>query len=299
MKSLTGRQLAALLAGLLSLLAAPFHPAVSAPADDILAHALYRDGDFARAAEVFVDPAWQGLALYRSGQWWRAIEVLLRADDPVSDYNLGNCYARLGYPALALDAYLRALERQPDLADAHFNAELMRRLLAEAAHDSTAGQTRDQPLIDRLAAEQPAAQGNAGDGEQDQGDAGETRGDRAAEPGTRQTQSERETATGAEPTDQPTPEDDPTGAGDRRTGRVSDTTDRDARAATGGTDSESLTEAPPSTGERTRSEQQQATEQWLNRIRHDPLRFLEKRIALESRRRAAAGQQTPDSGDAW
>jgi hypothetical protein len=52
-------------------------------------------------------------------------------------------------------------------------------------------------------------------------------------------------------------------------------------------------------GARNRLETDQATEQWLNRIVDDPARFLKARIALESRRRAASGNQAPATSDPW
>jgi len=54
-----------------------------------------------------------------------------------------------------------------------------------------------------------------------------------------------------------------------------------------------------SAGLRTQIEQQQATQQWLNQINHDPYRFLQLRIQLESERRQAAGQSAPAGGSAW
>ena len=98
--------------------------------DNLIAHRLFEQEKFAEAAEIYTDPAWKGIALYNSSQWWRAAEAFVRADDHMSLHNLGNTYVRMGYYALALEAYQMALTKQPDFEDADFNAEIMRQLLS-------------------------------------------------------------------------------------------------------------------------------------------------------------------------
>ena len=120
--------------------------------DDLLAHELYRQGRTAEAAELFTDPAWKGVALYRSGQWWRAADAFVRADDPLSAHNLGNCYVKLGYYALALGAYRRALAADPALEDARHNAALMVRLLELEAdeEDGASARSASSEEIERI-----------------------------------------------------------------------------------------------------------------------------------------------------
>ena len=69
--------------------------------------------------------------------------------------------------------------------------------------------------------------------------------------------------------------------------------------ASGGSDGEATPQPDQVAGMRTRLESEQATEQWLNRIRDEPAKFLKARIALEARRRAANGNMPPAGGDAW
>ncbi len=70
-------------------------PAMAAD-DNLLAHRLFEAGDFVRAAEIFTDPAWKGVALYRSDQWWRAAEAFVRANDPVVGFQSGKLLRQAG-----------------------------------------------------------------------------------------------------------------------------------------------------------------------------------------------------------
>ena len=49
--------------------------------DNLIAHRLFQQEDYAEAAEIYTNPAWKGVALYQSNQWWRAAEAFVRADD--------------------------------------------------------------------------------------------------------------------------------------------------------------------------------------------------------------------------
>jgi len=103
---------------------------IAANDNDILGHELYSRKDYSSAAEVFDDPLWKGIALYRSEQWWRAAEAFVRGNDARSFHNLGNTYVKMGYYALALEAYQQALQKQPDFVEAAANAKIMRELIA-------------------------------------------------------------------------------------------------------------------------------------------------------------------------
>lgn len=266
--------------------------------DNLLAHKLYRQGQFTQAAEIFTDPAWKGIALYRSDQWWRAAEAFVRADDAVSAYNLGNCYVKLGYFALALDAYQRALAGQPDMEDAAFNAELMRTLLAQDdSGDEQSGRQPSEDEIDNVASDEESADAGIGEGGTEDSPAGDPA------PGeTDEGSNSVEASEQATPGDGGTSEDEleqsrqqaDGGAAEGRTGEA-EPESRSSGEAEGGL----ATDASQAAGLRAAIEDEQATEQWLNQIRHDPQRFLEKRIALELRRREAAGQSAPEGGSVW
>lgn len=268
--------------------------------DNILAHELYSQGNYAKAAEIFTDPAWKGVSLYRSQQWWRAAEAFVRANDAVSQYNLGNCYVQLGYYELALEAYMRSLSIDPQLDDARHNAEIMRQLLAKNSDEESgqqALQSREKE-IDSIESESDEQSGNAGAGEEQ------------TTPGDNKTGSEEESTTaskssadakddseGGNRSDQTTEQQTGKPGADNVQG-ITDNSEAQQRPS-GGSETDSATAESQAAGLRTKIEHEQATEQWLNQIKHDPNRFLQSRIRLESERRQSAGQTAPAGGSAW
>ncbi|PLX81675.1 MAG: hypothetical protein C0617_16420 [Desulfuromonas sp.] len=94
-------------------------------------------GEASAAAEGFTDPAWKGAAHYRAGEYQEAEQALqgLAAADAL--YNRGNALARLGRYPQALEAYEKALEKDPDHADAAHNRDLVRKELENQQQPSS------------------------------------------------------------------------------------------------------------------------------------------------------------------
>jgi len=274
---------------------------VAATDENLLAHRLFAEGRYGEAAEIFTDPAWKGVAFYRSAQWWRAADAFVRADDAASAHNLGNAYVKLGYYALALQAYQRALALEPALEQARFNADLMRRILALSEDDGqSGGATRSDDEIERLStdAETPADAGRGQGGEEESDTASEEQGPGEAGTG----RESDETRQDAEQIEQERAEDgEKRRQNDEGSGSVNGIGGDDMMSNPGGGQAESSDTGTLSESAARRSdiESEQATEQWLNRIAHDPREFLARRIALESRRRQATGKQAPEGGSGW
>ncbi len=91
-----------------------------------------------RAAELFEDPQWQGVARYRAGDYPGAAEAFAARDDSDGHYNRGNALARAGDLPGAVQAYQRALELQPDHADAAANKAAVEALLQQQQQQATA-----------------------------------------------------------------------------------------------------------------------------------------------------------------
>ena len=286
--------------GVLVTLLSAFAVTASHADDNLIAHRLFQQDNFAEAAEIYTDPSWKGVALYRSAQWWRAAEAFIRADDAASLHNLGNTYVQMSYYALALEAYQQALVKQPDFEDARFNADLMRKLLSlEKDQQGQSALERKGDEIDRVESDGDEQPGGSSDEEsddpQDREDSGNDReGD----------------------TDDRGPAPEAVAAGDSGEAGSDDTLEDNGvpdGGTTKGTESESQTENNPSTGAegsdstadaqaasmRASLEAVQANEQWLNQINHDARQFLSKRIELELARRQAAGESAPEGGSPW
>ncbi len=268
--------------------------------DNLIAHRLFQQEDYAEAAEIYTDPAWKGVALYHSNQWWRAAEAFVRADDHKSMHNLGNTYVKMGYYALALEAYQMALSKQPDFEDSIVNAELMRQLLSLEKEE--AGQSalqRKGEEIDRIESdgqELPGGSSEEGsDKPQEREDNGE---DRAGNTDDRSPAPEAKTAgDSSEAGSDKTLEDDGSPEGGANKGTESDTTNEN-NASTGAEGKDTASDAQAASI-RANLESAQANEQWLNQINHDAKKYLRKKIELEIARRKAAGESAPDGGNPW
>lgn len=268
--------------------------------DNLLAYRLFEAGDYVRAGEIFTDPAWKGVALYRSEQWWRAAEAFVRANDPVSAFNLGNCYVKLGYYALALDAYQQALSLDPNMEDAMHNAALMRKLLAEEEQEKQRGGRQPSgDEIERIDSDEQGRDQGSGEGGDEQSQTGDSAADKQNDEQGEQSMNPEQDAqagNGGQAAEQERQSNNQEGSG-AVNGETSDSDP--ASRPSGGSESDTPTSESQAAGLRTKLETQQATTQWLNRINHDAQLFLQRRIKLEQRRRRAAGQAAPEGGSSW
>ncbi len=269
--------------------------------DNAIAHRLYLEKQHARSAEIFTDPAWKGVALYRSSQWWRAAEAFVRANDADSQYNLGNSYVKLGYYALALDAYNNALTIEPDMPDAAHNAEIMKKLLA-LENDEQQGTGALQPKeqeIDQLETENEEGEQGGTSLDDEQSDTGDSAPGTSPEATMAQSASDQppQEGEGGDATEeqQAEREGDPGSSDIKGSAEEGEAENRPS----GGSESDVASNDSQASGSRSELEKQQATEQWLNQINHDPYRFLQSRIKLELKRRKASGQSAPDGGSVW
>jgi len=266
--------------------------------DNQLAHRLFQEGKYAQAAEIFTDPAWKGVAMYRSEQWWRAAEAFVRANDAESHYNLGNCYVKLSYYELALEAYQRATSLDPTHEDAKFNAEIMLALLENDDNAEQAAGLMQPKELERIESDNEDESTKASGGEKDN-DSGESNQKEKDRDGTESADETVEKADqGKTGNSTKKSKKDPGNNGTSEVKGVNEQHQEKAQAS-GKSDSENNSDESQASGLRNTLEAEQATEQWLNQIKHDPVRFLKKRIELETQRRAANGQAPPEGGSNW
>ncbi|MFD0981317.1 VWA domain-containing protein [Tropicimonas aquimaris] len=89
----------------------------------------YRQKEFARAGELFLDPMWRAHALARAGKYAEAAEIYSRLDTAEAAFGEGMARTRNREYRPAIAAYERALEMQPDFPEAEWNLALTRDIL--------------------------------------------------------------------------------------------------------------------------------------------------------------------------
>jgi len=83
------------------------------------------------AAQNFEDPEWKAGAQYRAGDYAGAAQTYSQFDTADAHYNRGNALAKAKKLPEALKAYDEALKKQPDMADAKKNRELVEELIKQ------------------------------------------------------------------------------------------------------------------------------------------------------------------------
>ena len=96
-----------------------------------------QQGEPERAATLFENPQWQGVAQYRSGDYSSAYQRFSADQSPRGSYNRGNTLALQGKFKEAIAAYDATLEVSPGDEDAAFNKALLEKLLEQ--QQQTAG----------------------------------------------------------------------------------------------------------------------------------------------------------------
>lgn len=90
-----------------------------------------QSGDAKSAADTFESPDWKAAAQYRAGDFEAAANSYAQSDSANAHYNRGNALAKAGKLQDAIKAYDEALKRNPELADAQKNRELVDKLLKQ------------------------------------------------------------------------------------------------------------------------------------------------------------------------
>ncbi len=267
----------------------------------------FEQNDPKKAATLFEQPDWKGIAQYRAGDYEQAQQAFSGIDSPEGHYNRGNALAKLGKYPEAMASYQAALTQQPDHGDAQHNLSLLKKLLEDQQSQSSQGsesqksdsssdsksQQGDGKKSDQQSQEQEsqkkdqennsdrAASNNDGN-ESEKGSRGSTQDSFGQDNKSEEPQSQN-------------PSHDP-----------QDKTDHSDIAQTSpgenGKDADSQEQlASASRSEEARDDQksEQALQQWLRRIPDDPGGLLRRKFLLEHRRRLEAGMAVDSSGRTW
>ena len=96
-----------------------------------------------QAAELFQNHQWKGSANFRKGEYEKAAEQFSATDSATAHYNHGNALAMQGKLEEALEAYDQALTKDPQLADAATNQQLVDELLKQQKKQEQSDSSED------------------------------------------------------------------------------------------------------------------------------------------------------------
>ena len=249
-------------------------------ADQQAARAL-QAGEPEQAAQLARDPALRGTAEYKAGNFDAALDAFAAQADVDAEYNQGNALAQLQRYEDAIAAYDRALEKQPDMADALHNKAEIEKLLQQ--------QEEEQPQE-----QQDQQQGESGENEDQQ------QGQRDQDAGGEQQDAQNEPGEQGEPGEQDdTQQADASSADEQQEGENKDAAEDSQQSAEAedvegeqAAEQQATAEAEPLD-----SEEQRAAEQWLRRIPDDPGGLLRRKFLYQYKQRA--GRSSGSEGQAW
>ncbi|MGI9326523.1 MAG: VWA domain-containing protein [Pseudomonadales bacterium] len=229
---------------------------------DQQAHQALIEGSPERAATLFEDRDWRGIANYRSGEYQAASEAFSAAIEnrqtsegtaenaplPVTEtYNLGNAQARLGQFQAAIDAYDKVLNATPEHEDATFNKALVEKLLQQQQ-----GNEESNP-------EDQQDQGQQGEQPQDNNSSNNDPQGQPEDPNNEQESQSADNDSKQQEQQPQQPEDEP-----------QEQEQQEAQAS--------------------RDENTEAMEQWLRRVPDDPGGLLRRKFQYETNQRLRNGE---------
>ena len=256
-------------------------------------------GEPEQAAQLARDPALRGTAEYQAGNYEAAQQAFATQTDADANYNQGNALAQLQRYEEALAAYDRALEKQPQMADALHNKAEIERLLQQ--QEQQQGESDDN--ADNQQGQQDQAGGNnQQDGQNETGEQGsdDMQAGQQEEPGEQGGEESNEAQQNADPAagkqtadseDPATQQSADAQETDEAAGEVPSVEQADEEAG------QAAEQQATASAEPLDSEEQRAAEQWLRRIPDDPGGLLQRKFLYQYKQRA--GRAPADDQQAW
>jgi Ca-activated chloride channel family protein len=232
-------------------------------------------GDSASAARQFMDPQWKAYAEYQSGQHDKAAEHFATSDSAAANYNRGNAQAHAGDLQGAIESYEQSLKKQPDLADAAFNRDLVKKLLDQKKQDQQQDQ-KNQQQDQQQQDQQQQDQQQQDQQRQDQQRQDQQRQDQQQNPENNNESSGEEKSTGQDKSEEEGSDTEKSKEKENETEdkKISDPENPDEK------NQDSIKDKSAMDDGRSRSdiEKQQATEQWLRKVPDDPGGLLKNKF---------------------
>ncbi|KEI72176.1 VWA domain-containing protein [Endozoicomonas elysicola] len=265
-------------------------------------------GDPAKAADLFENPAWKAQALFENHEYEAAADILKNLNDAESDYNRGNALAKAGNLEESIEAYKKALAKNPELKDAAQNLEkVTEELQKKKREEEQQGQGGDGGQQNQSNQKQQSGQKDPSGQQQDSGeneglesqpsdyqqDPNGKHQQESSLPPESQSSSSKETMTpdeeGQQQSQKESSAEQSEKSADSTAKQAKPTDQNSADNQTGKAVADSLNDQPL-------SPEQQAIESWLRTIPDDPGGLLRRKFLQQQR---ALQQKNIREGASW
>ena len=236
-----------------------------------------REGDPARAAQLFEDRDWAGTAAFDSGDFEGAVDHFAASDGADAWYNRGNALARAGRLEDAITAYEESLQRKPEREDAQDNLELVKQLLQQQQQEQQQNSGQDE--------QQDQQSQDEGAGDQAQNQPGQ---DQQGEPNSQPPSDEAQGSAQQDGENSDSPQTE--GEHAQQSGDEAEQADEREEGADNANAAEQPQEQEGAQlADAEQAERDQAMEQWLRRVPDDPSGLLRQKFRYESELRKQQG----------
>ena len=250
-----------------------------------------------QAAELFDDPQWKSAAHYRAGDYQQSIDALKGMDSAEAEYNRGNALAKMGRFEQALQAYDKALDKDPNNADARFNKQQVEQWLQQQSQQEqdqqqNSAQDQQQSSDSSAESEQQNAQQNSPQNSSSDKQSQNAQSSSSQQQGEQQDQQQSNANADRQSQDQ--------SAQQNRQQQDDEQTDAERQAATQRPESDTGDQDtdrqnPSVDSEQQQTVSQQKVQQWLRKIPDDPSGLLRRKFEYQYKRRA----QQDHENEAW
>jgi len=249
---------------------------------DQQAQEAYQQGDYQKASGLFKNTEWKAAADYKAGAYDKAIESLKNSSSANSHYNQGNALAQSGHLQEALAAYNQALKINPNDEDAKYNKEVVEKALKQQEKNQQNQDKKDNSKDDKNGDKQDDAKGD--NQQNNQQDAQENNN----QDGGKEDKSSKQSEEQSKPEQKPErkAEDMPEKPKEEQKNQQPEQArpeQTEQKPAEQNDDKKNAANTEPLNQES--KEQQQANEQWLNRIPDDPAGLLRRKFRYQYDRR--------------
>ena len=244
------------------------------------AQRFYQQEQYEQAANLSKDPLRQGSALYRNGDYEAAADVFAQHSSPEAQYNLGNALAQQQQYDAAIAAYEKALEKRPDWSEAVENKQLVEQL-KEQDSDSSDGSGESSEKSDSQDDESKNDSEQNGN-EQDQQNNESNNNDGPPDPG-------KDGQEDGQPEQKKDQKEEPTEEKEQQDSSENEGAENDEESTQQLQEKVREGEIDP--------EKAQQLEQWMNRVPDDPSILLRNKMLLESQRRRQRRASEPQGED--